>query len=66
MGIGTQLQLGVFGNDRVTPLKEMVRGASNTILMVRVPHEGMPGATPWMAGGGSTVRTSWENSSSSR
>ena len=59
----TQLKLGVFGNDRMTPLRDMVRGTSNTILMVRVPHDGMPGATSWLAGGGSTVHTVPEKNS---
>lgn len=45
-------KLGIFGYDRVTPLADIVDKAK-TILMIQVPptlH------SPWMAGGGSTVR----------
>jgi Protein of unknown function (DUF1559) len=52
-------KLGIFGYDRATPLKtiqEKGRGLANTVLMIRVPHDGAAGVTPWMAGGGSTVR----------
>jgi hypothetical protein len=52
-------KLGVFGYDRMTPFTTIVkgRGLSNTVLMIRVPHDGPAGTTPWMAGGGSTVRS---------
>jgi hypothetical protein len=52
-------RLGVFGNDGSSSLEEIKngRGLSNTILLIRVPHDGTAGVTPWMAGGGSTVRT---------
>jgi hypothetical protein len=51
-------QLGVFGYDRITPLAEIQknRGLSNTMVMAQVPYNGPGGVTPWMAGGGSTVR----------
>jgi hypothetical protein len=52
-------KLGVFGYDRAASLKEIRegRGLANTILLIRTPHDGPAGVTPWMAGGGSTVRT---------
>jgi hypothetical protein len=53
-------KLGVFGYERMTPLKmiaENGRGLANTVLMVRVPFDGPSGTTPWIAGGGSTVRS---------
>jgi hypothetical protein len=51
-------KLGMFGYDRMMPLDRVNkgRGLSNTVLMIRVPHDVLPGPTPWMAGGGSTVR----------
>jgi hypothetical protein len=51
-------KLGVFGYDRSTSLETIKqgRGLSNTVLMIRVPYDGTAGVTPWMAGGGSTVR----------
>jgi hypothetical protein len=49
---------GVFGYDRVTSLEEIRknRGLANTAVMVQVPYDGPAGITPWMAGGGSTLR----------
>ena len=32
------------------------RGLSHTGVMVQVPYNGLAGVTPWMAGGGSTLR----------
>jgi hypothetical protein len=32
------------------------RGLSNTILMIQVPHDGDTGVSPWIAGGGATLR----------
>jgi hypothetical protein len=51
-------KLGVFGYDRMTPLEEIQknRGLSSTAVMVQVPYNGPAGITPWMAGGGSTIR----------
>src|SRR5262249_28952302 len=47
-------RLGIFGYDRPPlPLDALQRGASNTALIIQVPPES---ASPWMAGGGSTVR----------
>jgi hypothetical protein len=58
-------KLGIFGYDRGTSLKEIEagRGLGNVILMVRVPYDGPAGVTPWMAGGGSTVRSVPEKNS---
>src|SRR5207244_7505167 len=44
--------------DKSAALKEVRegRGASNTILMVQVPHDSLAGVTPWIAGGGATLR----------
>ncbi len=44
---------GVFGYDRVTTLKDIKDGLSNTIVAVQVPPDHK---SPWIAGGGSTVR----------
>jgi hypothetical protein len=51
-------KLGVFGYDRRTSLDEIKknRGLASTALMVQVPYNGPAGVTPWMAGGGSTIR----------
>jgi len=51
-------KLGVFGYDRMTSLEEIKknRGLSITAVMVQVPYNGAAGVTPWMAGGGSTLR----------
>src|SRR5205807_1242571 len=52
-------KLGVFGYDRGASLDEIRkgRGLANTIVLIRVPHDGPAGVQPWMAGGGSTVRS---------
>jgi len=52
-------KLGVFGYDRMTPFKTIQngRGLANTVLMIRTPYDTTAGVTPWMAGGGSTVRS---------
>ncbi len=49
---------GVFGYDQSLRLDDVKagRGLSNTILLIQVPHDGPAGVTPWLAGGGSTVR----------
>jgi hypothetical protein len=44
---------GVFGYDRVTSLKEIKDGLDNTIVAIQVPTDHK---SPWIAGGGSTVR----------
>jgi len=51
-------KLGVFGYERMTSLEEIRknRGLSHTAVMVQVPYDGPAGVTPWMAGGGSTLR----------
>jgi hypothetical protein len=44
---------GVFGYDRETAVKDIKDGPEQTIVLIQVPgNEG----TPWLAGGGSTVR----------
>ena len=35
----------------------------NTVFMIRVPYDGTAGVTPWMAGGGGTVRSVSEKNS---
>jgi hypothetical protein len=49
---------GVFGYDKSASMDDVRngRGLSNTITMIQVPHDGPAGVTPWIAGGGSTVR----------
>ena len=44
---------GVFGYDRVTTLAEITDGPENTIAVLQVPPEIK---SPWLAGGGSTIR----------
>jgi uncharacterized protein (DUF2384 family) len=44
---------GVFSYDKVTQLAEITDGPQNTIAVLQVPPEYK---TPWLAGGGSTVR----------
>jgi hypothetical protein len=46
-------KLGIFGYDRVTKPEEITDGAENTIALLMVPGSTK---TPWLAGGGSTVR----------
>jgi hypothetical protein len=45
--------LGVFGYDRATRLTDIVDGPENTIAVLQVPPEFN---SPWLAGGGATVR----------
>ncbi len=49
---------GVMGYDNGISLEEVRQGhgLSNTILMVQVPPDSITGVSPWMAGGGSTLR----------
>ena len=49
---------GVLGYDESLSLDEVGkgRGTSNTILMIQVPHDGVTGVSPWIAGGGATHR----------
>jgi hypothetical protein len=51
-------KLGVIGYNRMTSLEEIQKnhGLSNTAVVIQVPFDGPAGVTPWMAGGGSTVR----------
>lgn len=46
-------KLGVFGYSRSTKLEEIKDGPENTIALLQVPGDHN---TPWLAGGGSTVR----------
>jgi len=49
---------GVFGYDGSQALRVVKdsRGLANTILLIQAPHDGPVGVTPWIAGGGSTLR----------
>jgi hypothetical protein len=51
-------KLGIFGYERSLALQRVAagHGLSNTILLLEVPPDGPAGLTPWIAGGGSTVR----------
>jgi hypothetical protein len=46
-------KLGVFGYDRSTKVADIKDGAAKTIAVIQVPADYK---TPWLAGGGSTVR----------
>jgi flagellar basal body-associated protein FliL len=46
-------KLGIFGYDRETRASDIVDGLANTIMMLQVPRAFK---SPWMAGGGSTIR----------
>jgi hypothetical protein len=52
------LKRGIFAYDQSATLDEVRkgRGWSSTILLIQVPHDSKVGVTPWIAGGGSTVR----------
>lgn len=49
---------GILGYDGSASLDEVRqgRGVSNTILMIQVPHDRITGVSPWIAGGGATLR----------
>jgi hypothetical protein len=49
---------GVFSYDGAAALTEIMagRGTSNTMIMIQVPHDRGAGVSPWIAGGGATVR----------
>ena len=49
---------GVFSYDGAASVTEIMagRGTSNTVMMIQVPHDRGAGVTPWIAGGGATVR----------
>jgi hypothetical protein len=49
---------GVLGYDQSYSVAAVQkgRGTANTILMIEVPHDGLTGVSPWIAGGGSTLR----------
>jgi hypothetical protein len=49
---------GVLAYDKSVTMDEIQKGhgAANTILMIQVPHDGLTGVSPWIAGGGSTLR----------
>jgi hypothetical protein len=46
-------KLGIVGYDRVTKVADMKDGLENTILMLQIPSAYK---SPWIAGGGSTLR----------
>jgi hypothetical protein len=46
-------KIGIFGYDRITNLADIKDGPASTIAVIQVPAEYR---TPWMAGGGSTIR----------
>jgi uncharacterized protein (TIGR03067 family) len=49
---------GPFSYDESATMEEIAagRGLSNTILMAQVPHDAITGVSPWIAGGGATLR----------
>jgi len=49
----TAKKLGVFGYDRITRKDDIKDGLAQTIAMIAIPASA---PTPWLAGGGSTVR----------
>jgi hypothetical protein len=49
-------KLGVFGYDRVTKPEDIKDGLENTILLLQVPAGPTDQKSPWLAGGGATVR----------
>jgi hypothetical protein len=49
----TAAKRGIFGYDRVTRPEDVKDGLAKTILLIQVPADHK---SPWMAGGGSTVR----------
>lgn len=49
---------GVLSYEKSATIAEIQKGhgLSQTILTVQVPHDGLTGVSPWIAGGGSTLR----------
>jgi Protein of unknown function (DUF1559) len=49
---------GVMGYNNGLRLEDIAKGhgLGNTIVILQVPPDGLAGVTPWMAGGGSTLR----------
>ncbi len=49
---------GVFSYDGSATLDEIRsgRGLSNTAVAIQIPHDGPVGPSPWIAGGGATIR----------
>ena len=54
----TKIKRGIFSNDGSASLDEIRkgRGLSNTMAMIQIPHDGVTGVSPWIAGGGATLR----------
>jgi hypothetical protein len=54
----TKHKQGVLSYDQSAKLADVSagRGQANTILMIQVPHDGRTGVSPWIAGGGATLR----------
>jgi uncharacterized protein (TIGR03067 family) len=49
-------KIGVFGYDRVTTKDDIRDGLDRTILLIQVPTGPLDQKSPWLAGGGATVR----------
>ena len=49
---------GPLGYDESASLDEIKkgRGLANVILLIQAPHDGITGVSPWIAGGGATLR----------
>jgi Protein of unknown function (DUF1559) len=56
--VATAAKRGILGYEKSATIAELQRGRgiANTILMLQVPHDGLTGVSPWVAGGGSTLR----------
>ncbi len=54
----TDHKRGPLSYDESASLEEIRkgRGIANTILMIQVPYDGITGVSPWIAGGGATLR----------
>ena len=47
---------GILGYESSASLKDIRRGGSYTMLLIQVLPDSLPGFTPWIAGGGNTLR----------
>ena len=56
--VATAAKRGILGYEKSASLAEIQRGrgAPYTIMMLQVPYDGLTGVSPWIAGGGSTLR----------
>ncbi len=50
--------VGILGYDGSASRDDVSKGSglSNTMLFIQIPHEGAGGVSPWIAGGGATLR----------